>query len=148
MTLSFFVPGIPRPGGSKKAIWRPGMRHASVVDAGGEHTKNWRGVVALSARAAHRGPPLEGPLLVKVTFYMPRPKGHFGKRGLKPKAPPHHVFKPDATKLWRSTEDAMSSIVWRDDSQIIHQYIHKEYTSEKCGAHIEVIELSIAGTLI
>jgi Holliday junction resolvase RusA-like endonuclease len=39
----------------------------------------------------------------------------------------HPTVKPDLTKLLRAVEDALTGVVWRDDSQIIHQVVNKEY---------------------
>jgi Holliday junction resolvase RusA-like endonuclease len=52
------------------------------------------------------------------------------------------VTRPDATKLWRPTEDALTGIVWRDDSQIIRQLVRKRYCGpgEVPGAEVLVDE--------
>jgi Holliday junction resolvase RusA-like endonuclease len=34
---------------------------------------------------------------------------------------------PDATKLLRSTEDALTGIVWKDDKLIVDQLVSKNY---------------------
>lgn len=136
--VAFFVPGIPRPGGSKRAFMRPGMRFPVITDVGGEHTKNWRAVVALAARGAYEGLPLTGPLNLSVKFVMPRPKAHYRANGeLKPNAP-HFVTKaPDCTKLLRSLEDACTGILWVDDSLIVEQSASKVF-GELPGAQVSV----------
>lgn len=136
MTLcTFFVPGTPAPGGSKRHIG--GGR---IIDAS-KRSGPWRSVVALAGRDAYRGDPHTGTLSVEVTFTMPRPRSHFrtGKHAseLKPNAPTYHTVAPDATKLWRSTEDALTGIVWKDDSQIAVQRVSKVY-GDKPGAHVRV----------
>lgn len=140
--LNIIVPGIPAPGGSKRALWRPGTKHANIVDAGGERTKNWRAVVALAARSAYRETPDTGPLSLRLMFFMPRPKSHYRSNGeLKPNAPYLHVKKPDTTKLIRSTEDALTGIVWQDDSQIAHQQADKVYgESPGCRVVVTLLE--------
>lgn len=117
----------PAPGGSKKFI---GFRHRRPIlidDAKGN--KAWRNTVVSQARAQYQGPPLEGPLRVSYRFYIPRPKSHFGKRGLLPSAPKHHIIRPDLTKFIRSTEDALTdALIWKDDSQTIeHGQSRKDY---------------------
>jgi Holliday junction resolvase RusA-like endonuclease len=78
-----------------------------------------------------------------VTFLMPRPKGHFrtGKRAhiLREAAPLYHTSKPDATKLLRATEDALTGILWHDDAQIAMQIVKKRYTSSNPGAEIKIL---------
>ena len=125
-----FVPGTPVPGGSKV----PGRTKAGrlfVRDAAGRRNKTWKFNVAMTARKAMAGPPLTGAVELLITFVMPRPKRHYftGKRAsvLRPDAPSHHTVAPDATKLTRSTEDALKGVVWADDSQVVRQEITKLY---------------------
>jgi len=140
----FFVPGVPAPGGSKT-----GFRHPStgrvIVKEDCKRTPGWRACVALAARDAYRGEPSTRPIQFAVTFLLPRPKGHYGSgknaAKLKPSAPRRHTVKPDALKLTRSTEDALTGILWRDDAQIVYEVIGKEWTTGQAGAHILVVEL-------
>lgn len=85
----------------------------------------------------------QGPLSVMFTFVMPRPNGHFGTKGLKPSAPDHPTTKPDALKLCRSTEDALTGVVWNDDSQTVQLDIEKRYAAvgEAPGARIVVANI-------
>lgn len=55
-----------------------------------------------------------------------------------------HTVKPDATKLWRSTEDALTGIAWRDDAQISVQVVEKRYGSQS-GALIQISSLTEVG---
>lgn len=145
--LQFFVPGIPAPGGSKRAFTvrrRDGSLGVGVQDAA-KRNKPWRSDVAVIAGHAMTGRPLlTGPLMVQVEFVLSRPKGHFGTgrnaRQVKRSAPVYPASKPDATKLWRAAEDALTGIVWRDDSQIVQQIISKTY-GHKPGMRIVVESL-------
>jgi Holliday junction resolvase RusA-like endonuclease len=78
---------------------------------------------------------------------MPRIGSHYGSgknaEKLKPTAPKFHTVKPDATKLLRSTEDALTGILWRDDAQIARQTVEKSY-GERAGAWITVEQLELA----
>ncbi len=133
---SFFVPGLPRPGGSKKGFVNPKTRRVVVMEDN-EKSKDWRSIVAYSAHERHVSP-MNGPLELCITFFMPRPKGHFNSKGsLKGSAPTYHTSKPDTTKLIRSTEDALKGICWNDDSQIATQFARKIYGSP-IGAQITV----------
>jgi len=76
---------------------------------------------------------LGGALEVSVIFTVPRPKGHFGARGLKPSAPAYPTVRPDVTKLLRAVEDACTGIVWRDDAQIVAQHAIKRYGEPACA---------------
>jgi len=133
-SISFFVPGIPAPGGSKRAfpIFR-GKKGAKVftgrvamVDAAGERNKNWRQSVVQSAFDAMKKAelaPFVVPLRASFIFWMPRPANHHKgadrQRELKDGAAHWHASKPDLLKLARSTEDAMTGIVYADDKLIV-----------------------------
>jgi Holliday junction resolvase RusA-like endonuclease len=119
--ISFFVPGVPAPGGSKRSFRH---RHTGkiVTMDDCERNKSWRTSVAWVAAQSKNGRgdwPRREPLLASFVFVMPRPKGHYGARGLRPSAPKGHQVKPDLTKLIRSTEDALTGILWVDDAQIV-----------------------------
>jgi Holliday junction resolvase RusA-like endonuclease len=142
--IMFYVHGRPSPGGSKRYVGHSKAGRAILLDMGGQHTKDWRAAVVQAARLAHTGPPLEGPLLLTVTFNLKRPKAHFDRLGIKEDAPTWHTNAPDATKLLRSTEDALKGIAWIDDSQVARQSIVKrycvceQYDDQTTGAFIEI----------
>lgn len=131
MTLSFFVPGIPKPAGSKKAFAfrrRNGKLGASVVDACTK-SRDWKAVVADAGAKEYNGSALmQGALRVRFTFVVTRPKGQLRKDGsAKPSAPPYPTTRPDVLKLARAVEDALTGVVWEDDSQIVTEIIMKRY---------------------
>ena len=141
--IRFFVPGVPAPGGSKKAFAHARTGKIIVQDTC-KRNKPWRAMVAHEASLVCRVP-LQGPIMVAVTFYLPRPKIHYGtgkNRGeLKGNAPYYHVSKPDATKLWRAAEDALKGICWLDDSQVAIQMIEKQYANGAPGAAIAITKM-------
>lgn len=144
MTVTFSVVGIPQPSGSKRAF--PIKRKDGSIDVAvsedAKGAKAWRQDVAAAAAGVFGGAvPLDGPLSLSVVFMMPRPKGHFGKRGLRPGAPGYPAVRPDATKLLRAVEDALTGILWRDDAQIVGQHIVKRYTVGAPGASVTVAQL-------
>lgn len=87
---------------------------------------------------------LAGPIELKLIFYMARPKGHFrtGKHAgeLRESAPEHPTSKPDLTKLTRAVEDALTGIIWKDDSQVVQQDTKKVYCEpeDKVGVYITI----------
>jgi crossover junction endodeoxyribonuclease RusA len=143
-SIVFFVPGIPAPGGSKKAFVVAGR--ARIVEDS-KRNADWRASVALTGSRAITEP-LAGPLSVDFEFVMPRPRSHFGSgknaERLKPSAPHWHTVKPDRTKLMRSTEDALTAIAWRDDTQIVHGVTTKTY-GDRPGCYITIRRLDVAG---
>lgn len=139
--IRFFVQGIPAPGGSKRFV---GMSkrtgRAILIDAGGAKNKNWKRTVAHIGKDAWGNRPLlTQALSLQVIFTMPRPKCHYrtGKNAhlLREDAPQRPTTKPDTTKLLRSTEDALTGILWADDAQIVEQHASKRY-GDTAGAVI------------
>jgi len=82
----------------------------------------WRSQVGMLASQHMEGQPWTGPVRVNLTFYLVRPKGHFGTgrnaTTLKPAAPRYPIGTPDLDKLSRAILDALTGIVFRDDSQV------------------------------
>lgn len=138
--LDIWVPGIPQPGGSKNGFYNPKLGRVIITDSN-KKVKPWRAAVSQVASEAV-ATMLEGPLRMRMDFVFPRPKGHFGSGKnagvLKRNAPPFPAVKPDATKLLRSTEDALKGILWKDDSQIVTQAATKRY-GEQAGCRIRVV---------
>ena len=139
MTVQFFVPGIPKPGGSKRAfINRKTGRAIVTEDCKG--SKDWRTAVAFAADQAFQEP-LTGPLAALFEFLVLRPQGHFGTGKnadcVRQSAPPYPAVRPDLTKLIRSTEDALKAIAWVDDAQVVTQRAIKRY-AQRAGCLITI----------
>lgn len=156
---TFFAQGDPKPGGSKSPIplkrrdgsyvTRPnGSIAFAVKDAAGDAGSAWSGIVKVAAhRAGVRmiaGPgdrPV--PVHLSVVFAMRRPQSHYRAAGtLKPDAPHYHTHTPDATKLVRRLEDALTGIAWPDDSgnQVTARKIYADRV-EQVGAYITIESL-------
>jgi Holliday junction resolvase RusA-like endonuclease len=137
--IQFFVPGVPQPGGSKRAFVVAGR---AVVTEDAKRNKPWRASVAMAGHEAHAGPLLDGPLAVSFLFVLARPRGHFTPRGaLRKSAPKHPAVKPDVLKLARSTEDALTGVLWRDDSRTVALVARKVY-GDQAGCWISVSEMT------
>jgi hypothetical protein len=155
--IAFTVFGKPQPGGSKRAVPvgnRSGARWG-VVDANkkaGPWKQEVTGAAVAAMTVASRGdvegatgwyaPPLEGPLDVTFRFYVDRPKGHYGVRDLRPSAPPYPIVRPDLLKLARAVEDALTGVVYKDDSQIVRETLEKHYGLP------ERVEVSVRGLVV
>lgn len=127
----FTVLGLPQPGGSKKGfIVRPKGKKPRVVitDDNDEKVKPWRNQIQIVASELIGDRPLfTGPLLLVVEFFLPRPQGHSGVRGVRRSAPRYPTVRPDATKLLRPLEDALTGVLWKNDAQIVEQIVRKRY---------------------
>jgi Holliday junction resolvase RusA-like endonuclease len=133
MTIQFFVPGKPAPAGSKTAFVNPKTNRPIVTDAS-KRSRPWKNAVAAEAMIAMEGREMFGrdvPVGVEFNFCFDRPKGHMGTGRnadkLKPSAPQEHTKTPDALKLARAVEDALTGIVYHDDSVIVEERITKQY---------------------
>lgn len=130
--VAFRVNGVPAPQGSKRAFVVNG--HAVLTEASSK-VKPWREAVVNAAVDAMNGrEPLEGAVVVTITFRLARPKTV--KRD-------HPHVAPDLDKLARSTNDALTTAqVFRDDSQICDLHVYKRYGIP--GADITVTVLDLA----
>ncbi|MDO4630856.1 MAG: RusA family crossover junction endodeoxyribonuclease [Corynebacterium sp.] len=135
MKIKFFVPGTPRPQGSKRHV---GAGH--YIEAS-RHLAGWRLSIIEATLAAVQ--PLHTPtwkkaLHVSVEFVMPRPKR------LRGKPTPPHISPPDLDKLQRAVGDALTQAeIIADDSQIISWLATKRRAadSEEPGAHMTIVFL-------
>ncbi len=146
-TVKIWVPGIPAPGGSKRAVRHRTTGKILLLDMSGERGRDWRSCVADQATIAMRKlglAPLTGPLRVRFAFNMPRPKGHYGTgrnaKAVKASSAQWPATKPDTTKLIRSAEDACTGIIWRDDAQIVDQSAVKVYGGPGLSMLVEELE--------
>ncbi|HEU4344035.1 MAG TPA: RusA family crossover junction endodeoxyribonuclease [Candidatus Binatia bacterium] len=141
--IKFFVPGIPKTAGSKRAFMKPGMKFPIIVDDAGQAGKDWRGDIKRFASEYASLNLITSPLEVTFTFQMPRPKGHFGSgsnsQAVKASAPKVPTTKPDLLKMARAAEDALTGVIWVDDSQIVDEHLHKRYGAP--GMWVEIREL-------
>ena len=140
----FFVPGIGRTAGSKSAFkdknGKVQLTHA------GKYSKDWMDSVKWFALKEYgkRQVLLTCPIALKLTFFRQRPQGHYGTGRnigqLKASAPRYPTPKPDLTKLTRAVEDAITGIVWKDDSQVVKQETEKLYCGpeDKIGVCITI----------
>lgn len=128
--IEIVVYGKAAPAGSKRAFNLPNGK-AVVVDAN-PRAKPWKDNVAAAAAEQYGiGKALTCAVDVEMVFVAARPKGHYGTGRnaeiLKDTAPLQPTSAPDALKLARGVEDALTGVVWRDDSQITNEFISKTY---------------------
>lgn len=148
-SYTFFAAGLPRPGGSKtpflirgkggNIVMKDGRPVIAMKDAAGDKGREWSGIVKVAAHQAGVRP-IEGPVSLRVVFAMPRPRAHYRSNGdLKHSAPTYHLSRPDATKLLRRLEDALTLIAWADDSTV-QPSVRKVYADrpEQVGAWVSI----------
>ena len=163
-------PGCPAYG--NKALARDGMpdEHSgrwqpfrckcpvmvNTVEDNAGKLATWREMVAWAARQHYHGELLDCLLVVSLTFFKPRPKAHYGtgrnERTLKNSAPAAPGVAPDAGKLARAVEDALTNVVWTNDARIVSgfhakRYIHR-WESERVKVSIRPALAQTVGDLI
>jgi len=138
-SISFNVQGIrPAPQGSKRHLGGRRMVEQSV------NLKPWR--EAVRQEALKTGKPMAmGAVFVDLAFRFARPKGHYNAKGeLKQSAPMRVITKPDLDKLQRSTLDALTGVLFKDDSQVCRILAMKCYCLpgelEGCEIVVEDVE--------
>jgi crossover junction endodeoxyribonuclease RusA len=134
------VLGVPAPQGSKTGFVRGG--HVRMVEGtsktGRAKHAAWRGAVADAARGAWGAqPPLDGPLVLSITFRLPMPASR--PKRARVAGMVWHTTKPDLSKLIRATEDALTDAgVIRDDARICQLTVTKVEVVGWTGATILV----------
>lgn len=150
--LEFSVVGCPMPQGSKVAMVRAGR--AFMTESANMQTKTrksgaldrWRAAVTTKAIKTMTGELWLGPVELQCEFVMPRSPSHYTSKGALTKAAPTFPVKYDLSKLMRAVEDALTGIVYKDDSQVVSygESTAKRYAGaleDLGGVHVKVREL-------
>lgn len=123
ITLKVF--GCPAPQGSKRFVGMKGGRGVMIESS--KKVRPWRQDVKAEAERVRAGrPPLDCPLSVLMVFTVPKPKSAPKTRKTWPDR------KPDASKLVRSTEDALVDAgLISDDARIVnYERVAKVFPNE------------------
>lgn len=112
--ITIVVYGNPAPQGSKRFVGTARNGRGILVESSAK-VKPWRQDVKAAALEARNGSlPLDGPLVARLVFTLPKPKSAPKRRQSWPDR------KPDLSKLLRSTEDALTDAgVIADDARIV-----------------------------
>jgi Holliday junction resolvase RusA-like endonuclease len=133
--IEIHVPGEPAPQPRPRVYRTPkGIRAVSVQGK----VKTWRERIILAAQQQYVGPPLEGPLMLRIEFYLPRPKRLMRKKD--PITPVPCDKKPDLDNLVKAVKDGLGTVVWHNDSQVASLHASKYYAAKggATGARIVV----------
>lgn len=81
--------------------------------------------------------PTRDPVYVSMFFIFARPKSHLKKNGdLTRSAPVWPATRPDLDKLARAALDAMTGLVFVDDSQVVYLNARKSYGTTQSGMEL------------
>lgn len=137
--MIFTIVGLtPAPQGSKRHVGGGRMVESSAK------VRPWR--EAVRQEALKTGLAIsDQPIYLHLLFRFRRPQGHHNSKGeVKPSAPTTHITRPDLDKLCRSTLDALTGVLFRDDSQVAFMVASKEYAlpGELEGCQVEIRTIS------
>jgi Holliday junction resolvase RusA-like endonuclease len=126
MIIELTVLGIPKAQGRHKHFTRG--KFSGTYDPSSEKKETFASCLQDQAPEV----PIAIPMSLTLTFYMPRPKGHYGTGAksecLKDSAPEWHTSKPDCDNLVKFCTDALNGIYYKDDSLICVLIASKVYS--------------------
>lgn len=119
-TIAFRVPGLPAPQGSKAFKGFTPSGRAIMAESAAKTLDPWRKRIAMMAHNQMQGQaPHTGPITMQLDFVLRRPKSTPKRRT------PPAIKKPDSDKLARAVFDALTGVIYRDDSQVIDHRVTK-----------------------
>lgn len=128
--ITFTVTGHPEPQGSTRAFMPKGARFP-VVTSDNPSLKQWRHLVAYTAQQHAAGGPLHGGVHVELDFTLQRPKSLS-------KSVRQHLKKPDIDKLARAILDALTGILFPDDSEVVRLTTMKRYAPADAAPGVSI----------
>lgn len=135
-SVSFHVTGVPMQKGSIVRMPTGGYIPAGTT-ASRMKMSQWNMEIRHAAmEAMGERQPSRDCVRFMCEFQLPYPKSTIRKYqlGWYP-----HIKKPDVDKLLRAMLDALTGVVWADDSQVAYATINKVYAwNDRPGAHVVV----------
>jgi len=125
--ISFFVAGEPIPKGSTKSFYTGGK---VITTNANRRTKDWELRIGTEAQKLNATCTTE-PVELLLFFRLSRPKSL-------PRKVQYHVRRPDLDKLIRACLDALTGILFRDDSQVCAIHATKRYVLDGQGSGVEI----------
>lgn len=126
-SIAFQVHGLPIAQGSTRSWVKNGK---PVITSTAKGLSSWRRLVADVAQRFAPEEPWDGPVKITLEFGLPKPKSAPKRRRVWPDK------RPDLDKLTRAVLDALTFVVFADDSQVIEILATKDY-----GAPGVVVEI-------
>jgi len=149
MQFEVQVAGLPVPQGSTRAFSRGGRIHTTNDPTG--RIERWRGDIRTAVRDVAPAAPASDPVAMRMSFRMPRPAKHFlpatksrPEPELRADAPHWVPSGADVDKLARAVLDALTGVVYVDDSQVVSIVAAKRYVAPGEGPGL-LLELRDAG---
>ena len=131
MLVTFTVSGAPKPKGSMRAFVPKGWNRP-VLTTSNAGLKAWEQTIR-SVAQAHVSAYTTDPVRVRLRFALPRPKSLSRRASCQP-----HTKRPDVDKLARAALDALTGVVFKDDSQVYALHAFKRYAQEDQPPHVTI----------
>ena len=136
--IRFTVLGRPQQKGSKRALLVKGK---PVITDANAKARPWATRITVAAREAYQGELIRDAVEIELRFFFARPKAHMGTGKnagtVLASAPRHMIVAPDSDKICRTVLDALTGVVYKDDSQIARLVAVKSYGEpERCEVEI------------
>lgn len=117
----------PTPKGRPRAVLN--KKTATIRNYTPAKTRNFESFIKRQAAKQYKETPLEGPISLRVVFYIERPKTVTRQ---------FPEVKPDLDNYIKAVSDALNNIIYKDDSQIVKIQALKLYAPIKPFIEIEV----------
>lgn len=107
-------------------------------------SRDYKDYIRLAAAEQMRGnPPFEGPLALSVRVFRPTPKQFSNKKaGIAEQMHIRPTTKPDLDNYVKCIKDALKSVCWHDDSQVVaYTEPFGKYYSVTPRIEIEITEI-------
>lgn len=145
MMLQFRIFGVAQQMGSKRAFMPRGWTRPIITDSN-RSLKSWQTLVAQGASDAMQQLPtaerqiLTDAVRLTVAFFLPRPKSL-------PRKVLAHTKAPDLDKFVRGLQDALTEVVFKDDSQVVDLIAMKRYAAPGEAPHVWIKVEPTAGVV-
>lgn len=149
--IFFFAPG--KPAGEPRARGVNRGRHAGVYKKDTPASAAWREMLCIAAEPKRPTVEIERPVIVDISFWMPRPKGLPSRlRGVITPAQWRtgdafpHPSKPDRDNLDKLVLDTLTQLgFWADDALVFSGTIMKWYAGagQRPGAMVRIREWEV-----
>lgn len=136
--INFTVFGTPVAQGRPRATTVDGR--VRMYDP--KKSRDYKDYIRLVASEHRPQQLLDGPISLKVYIFRPIPKSFSKKKRLAAESGDiRPITKPDADNYIKAIKDALKSVIWRDDSQVVDLHISKYY-SDSPRITVEVTEIA------
>lgn len=109
-------------------------------------SRDYKDYVRLAASESAPAALLEGPLEIFVKIFRPMPKAFSKKKTAEAEAGHHRpTTKPDSDNYLKGIKDALNSVIWKDDSQLVDVHVSKWYSQRP---RVEIKIQKIGGMIL